>query len=98
VSDAWHRCNTALLRVECSHLSHRTPFFVLSTETVVLARILLVSVCPLSKLEKFHIFNVSNVSRLSPSTRCVKAANNICKSLDVFNKHNISLDDTFSFV
>jgi hypothetical protein len=31
----------------------------------------------------------------SPSVRCVTPANNIRKTLDVFNKHNI-LDDTFS--
>jgi hypothetical protein len=42
-------------------------------------------------------FSVSNVARLSPSTRSVTAANNICKSLDVFNKHNISLYDAFPF-
>jgi hypothetical protein len=43
----------------------------------------------------FSTCNVSNVSRLSPSTRCVTAASNICESQDVFNKHNISFEDTF---
>jgi hypothetical protein len=57
----------------------------------------LVSVYQLSKLETPTIFNVSNLSRLSPSTRCVTAANYIYKSPDVFNKHNISIEDTFSF-
>jgi hypothetical protein len=31
---------------------------------------------------------------LTPSTRCVTTANNIWKSLDLFNKHNISFEDT----
>jgi hypothetical protein len=39
--------------------------------------------------------NINNVSRLSPSTRCVTAAD-ICKSLGVLNIH-ISLKDAFSF-
>jgi hypothetical protein len=37
------------------------------------------------------------VMSISPSARRVTAVNNIGKSLDVFNKHNISLQDTFSF-
>jgi hypothetical protein len=47
-------------------------------------------VYPLSKLETFP--------PLTPviSTRRVTAAN-ICRSLDVFNKHNISLEDIYSF-
>jgi hypothetical protein len=49
------------------------------------------------QLRGFSIFTVSNVSGLSPSTRCVTAANKICKSLDVSNKLNISLEDTFYF-
>jgi hypothetical protein len=53
---------------------------------------------PTKQIRDFSTFNVSNVSRLNPSTRCVTAANNICKSLDVFNKHNISLEGAFSFV
>jgi hypothetical protein len=40
------------------------------------------------------IIIISNGSRLGPSTRCVTAAN-ICKSLDGFNKPNISLEGTF---
>jgi hypothetical protein len=41
-----------------------------------------------------QIRNIRNVSRLSPSTKCVTAANNTCKSPDVFNKSNISLQGT----
>jgi hypothetical protein len=35
------------------------------------------------QIRDLSTFNVSNVSRRRPSTRCVMAANNICKSLDV---------------
>jgi hypothetical protein len=41
---------------------------------------------PVKKIREYYTFNVSNVSRL----RCVVAANNICRSPDVFNKHDIS--------
>jgi hypothetical protein len=37
-----------------------------------------------------------DASRLIPSTRCIMATD-ICKYLDIFNKHNISLQDTFSW-
>jgi hypothetical protein len=43
------------------------------------------------QIRVFSTLNVSNVSRLSPSTRRVTAANNICRSLNVFNKHNTSV-------
>jgi hypothetical protein len=52
---------------------------------------------PTKQIRGFSTFNVSNASRRSPSTRCVTAANNIRKSPDLHNKHNISLEDTFSF-
>jgi hypothetical protein len=52
---------------------------------------------PTKQLRDFSTFNVSSVSRLSPSPRCVTAAN-ICKSLDVFNKHNISFADTLYLI
>jgi hypothetical protein len=49
------------------------------------------------QIRDFSTFNVSNVSWLSPLTGRVKAANNTYNSLEVFTKHNISLQDTFSF-
>jgi hypothetical protein len=52
---------------------------------------------PTKQIRDFSNFNVSNVSRLIPLIRCVTAANNVCKSTEVFNKHNISLEDTFCF-
>jgi hypothetical protein len=51
---------------------------------------------PAKQIRNFSTFNVNNVSRLSPSTRYVIVAI-ICKSLDVFNKQNVSLDDALSF-
>jgi hypothetical protein len=62
---------------------------------VVLIRTLLVSVYLTIKIRNFPTYNVSDVSRFILSARCVTAANNICRSLNVYNKHNISLDDTF---
>jgi hypothetical protein len=52
------------------------------------------------QIRDFSIFNVTNtgISRIIPSSRCVTAGNSIWKCLDFFNKHNISLEDTFSFV
>jgi hypothetical protein len=53
---------------------------------------------PTKHIRDFSIFIARGVSRLSPSSRCVKAANDICKFLDVFNKQCVSLEDTFSVV
>jgi hypothetical protein len=50
---------------------------------------------PTKQIRDFSTVNVSNVSRLSPSARYITAANSICKSLDVFNNHVVSLEDTF---
>jgi hypothetical protein len=52
---------------------------------------------PTEQISDLSTYNVSNVSTLSPSTRCVTPATNICKRLDIFNKRNICLQDTFSF-
>jgi hypothetical protein len=53
---------------------------------------------PTKQIRYFSTFDIGNVSRFSLSTGCVTAANNICRSLDVFNTHNISIEGTFSFV
>jgi hypothetical protein len=78
------------------------PYFLLTfsrtTLAVVLLWILLVSVYPLSKLETFPPLKSVMSQDFSLSARCITAANNICKSLYIFNKHNISLEDAFSFV
>jgi hypothetical protein len=50
---------------------------------------------PTKQTRDFSTFNVSNVSRISLSSRRVKDPNNICKSLDFFNKYNISQENTF---
>jgi hypothetical protein len=52
---------------------------------------------PTKQIRDFSTFRASNVSRLGPSTRYVTAANSFCRSLDVFRKHTISIEDTFSF-
>jgi hypothetical protein len=52
---------------------------------------------PTKQIKDFSTFKASNVSRLSPSTRRVTGANNICRALDVFSKYNISIENTFSF-
>jgi hypothetical protein len=60
--------------------------------------IIIIIICvPTKQIRDFSTFKASNVSRLTPSTRCVTAANKICRSLDVFSKHAISIEDTFSF-
>jgi hypothetical protein len=51
---------------------------------------------PHKQIRDFSTFKASNVSRLSPSTRCVTAANSICRSLGVFSKHAVLSEDTFS--
>jgi hypothetical protein len=53
---------------------------------------------PTKQIRDFSTFKASYVSRLSPSTRCVTAVNRICRSLDVFRKHTISSEDTFSLL
>jgi hypothetical protein len=52
---------------------------------------------PTRQIADFSTFNVSNFPGLSAQQQRVTAADNICKSQDVFNKHNISIEDTFSF-
>jgi hypothetical protein len=47
---------------------------------------------------RLSTFHVSNVSRLSPSWRCATAANIICRSLDVFDKHTVSFRTRFLFL
>jgi hypothetical protein len=51
---------------------------------------------PTKQIRDVYNFNVSNVLKFSPSTRCITAANNTAR-LEVLNKHNISLGDTFFF-
>jgi hypothetical protein len=53
-----------------------------------------VSVYPISKLETFPPLTSAISQDLAPQQG---AGNNISRSLDVFNKRNISLEDTLSF-
>jgi hypothetical protein len=51
---------------------------------------------PTKQIRDFSTCSVGNFTRLGPSTRYVTAAKT-SENLDVFNKHNISLENTFSF-
>jgi hypothetical protein len=53
---------------------------------------------PTKQIRDFSTFNVSNVSRRSPSVKCVTAASNTCKSLEVINRHIVSVETTLSTV
>jgi hypothetical protein len=52
---------------------------------------------PTKQIRDFSTYNVSNVRRFSRSTTYVATANGMYRSLDFFNKPNISIEDTFSF-
>jgi hypothetical protein len=53
---------------------------------------------PAKQIRDFSTFRVKNVSRLSPSTRCVIAANSTRRFIDIFNKNSISLKYNFPYV
>jgi hypothetical protein len=42
----------------------------------------------------FSTSAVSSALRHSPSPRCIIAANDICRFLDILSKYNVSFDDT----
>jgi hypothetical protein len=50
------------------------------------------------QIRKFSTFSVSSALRNSPSGRCVIAANEICRFLDIFGKNIVSFKDTFSIL
>jgi hypothetical protein len=54
--------------------------------------ILLTYVYPLGKLD-LSSYVVNHNFKVSPSARCVSAANDICKETDIFNKAKITLVD-----
>jgi hypothetical protein len=51
---------------------------------------------PTGQIREFSIFSVSIALRHSPSARCVIAANDTSRFLDIFSKNIISFEDTFS--
>jgi hypothetical protein len=53
---------------------------------------MLTYVYPLEELD-FSTFVVNHNFKVSPSARCVSAANAICKETDIFNKDKITLVD-----
>jgi hypothetical protein len=53
---------------------------------------------PTRQIREFSTFSVSSALRNSPSARCVIAANEICRFLDIFGKNIVSFEDTFSML
>jgi hypothetical protein len=53
---------------------------------------------PTRQIRDFSTFSVSSALRSSPSPRCVIAANEICRFLDIFGKNIVSFEDTFSIL
>jgi hypothetical protein len=52
---------------------------------------------PTKQIGTFQTLKLIMSQRLSPSVTFVTAAYSICRSLEIFNKHTISLEDTLSF-
>jgi hypothetical protein len=52
---------------------------------------------PSSSIRDYSTFTVNRNFKVSPSSRCVSAANADCRSTDVFNKDCISLADVNFF-
>jgi hypothetical protein len=50
---------------------------------------------PTRQLRELYSFSVSSALRNSPSARCVIAANEICRFLDIFGKNIVSFEDPF---
>jgi hypothetical protein len=50
---------------------------------------------PTKQIQEFSTFNVSSALRHSPSARYVIAADEICRSLEIFDKSLVSFKDTF---
>jgi hypothetical protein len=50
------------------------------------------------QIREFYTFNVSSALINSPSARCIIAANEICRFLDIFGKNNVCFEDTFSIL
>jgi hypothetical protein len=59
--------------------------------------ILLVCSYPLGLLETILLFTVHRNFKVSPSARCVSAANAVCRSINIFNKDCIWLTDVSQF-
>jgi hypothetical protein len=53
---------------------------------------------PTRQIREFYTFSVSSALSNSPSARCVIAANEICRFLDIFWQKVVSFEDTFSIL
>jgi hypothetical protein len=51
---------------------------------------------PTRQIREFYTFSVNSALRHSPSAKCVIAANDICRYLDVFSRKNVAIEYTFS--
>jgi hypothetical protein len=51
---------------------------------------------PTRQIREFSTFSVSSALKHSPSARCVIAASDVCRYLDIFHKNNIYFKDTVS--
>jgi hypothetical protein len=51
---------------------------------------------PTRQIRECSTFSVNSVQRHIPSARCVIAANDICRFLDIFGKNDVSFEDIFS--
>jgi hypothetical protein len=53
---------------------------------------------PTRQIRGFSTFSENSTLRHSPSARCVIAANDICKCLEIFSKNSVSFEDAFSIL
>jgi hypothetical protein len=53
---------------------------------------------PTRQIREFSTFSKSSALRHSPSARCIIAANDISRFLDIFGKNILSFEDTFSIL
>jgi hypothetical protein len=52
---------------------------------------------PTRSVRDYSAFTVHRKFKVSPSARCVSAANAVCRSIDIFNKDCIRLTDVSQF-
>jgi hypothetical protein len=56
-----------------------------------------IGICvPTRQIREFSTFSMSSALTHSPSARCISAANDICRFLDIFGINVVSFEDTFS--
>jgi hypothetical protein len=63
---------------------------------IIVVVVVVVIRVPTRQIREFSTFSVSSALKHSPSARCVIAAKDVCRYLDIFHKNNIYFKDTFS--